>query len=143
VTQLIKITAYITRKCDGQPQLLVFEEQGYEHLGFQVPGGTVMSGEHLEAALRREIAEECSVVTVAAVRRLGAHSYDLENRCQRVERHYYQVTTGQCPDAFTHVVTSEDEDNGWIYHYQWIPLNQREWPNLYGHLGHFLRSLEL
>jgi hypothetical protein len=35
-----KVTAYITRTHLRKRQLLVFKEQGFEHLGFQVPGGT-------------------------------------------------------------------------------------------------------
>lgn len=32
---LTKVTAYITRDKDGTRQILVFEEKGFEHLGFQ------------------------------------------------------------------------------------------------------------
>ncbi|CAG7612615.1 hypothetical protein PAESOLCIP111_01553 [Paenibacillus solanacearum] len=35
----VKVTAYITREQNGSKQLVVFEESGFEHLGFQVPGG--------------------------------------------------------------------------------------------------------
>lgn len=46
----VKVTAYITAVRGGVRKLLVFEEEGYEHLGLQVPGGTVLEGESLERA---------------------------------------------------------------------------------------------
>jgi 8-oxo-dGTP pyrophosphatase MutT (NUDIX family) len=133
-----KVTAYITRERNGSRQLLVFAEEGFEHLGWQVPGGTVEEGEDLLDAVRREVWEEAGINRLANIRLLGDHSYATEKLPGGVKRYYYHVEA-EAPERFTHIVKSNDEDNGWIYHYCWVDL--RELPGLYGYLGECLDRL--
>lgn len=134
-----KVTAYIVRKIDGTHQLLVFKEQGFEHLGFQVPGGTVEKGEDLETALFREVKEEAGIKPFN-IQYLGEYSYFSDVNKQPTVRHYYQMEAA-CPDEFIHTVISNDKDNGWIYKYSWI--NIKEISELYGYLGKQLNKIRL
>jgi len=130
-----KVTAYITRMHEGKLQLLVFREQDYEHLGWQVPGGTVEENEPLLAALRREIMEESGIQELGNIVLLGEHAYYSETLQQQVHRYYYQLEA-EAPEAFTHVVQSDDDDNGWIFRYSWIDMESC--PPLYSKLGEHL-----
>ncbi|TMV45891.1 NUDIX hydrolase [Paenibacillus mesophilus] len=138
---VLKVTAYLTAVREGEQALLVFEEEDFEHLGLQVPGGTVMAGESLEDALLREIREEAGIEQAVIRAYLGEHSYVSEKLGCELTRHYYWLeATELVPGRFTHVVTSDDEDNGWIYHYRWIPFADSP-PVLYGQLGQYLVKL--
>ncbi|MCR8644388.1 NUDIX domain-containing protein [Paenibacillus sp. N1-5-1-14] len=132
-----KVTAYITREVAGKKQLLIFKEQGFEHLGFQVPGGTVMDGEELEAAIVREVQEEAGT-TPYEISYLGVHHYYADSLQTQITRHYYQMQA-DCLDEFTHVVTSSDEDDGWVYCYQWVDMD--ELPLLFGELGVYVGGI--
>jgi 8-oxo-dGTP pyrophosphatase MutT (NUDIX family) len=131
----VKVTAYIMRGDGEEKKMLVFAEQGFEHLGFQVPGGTVEPGESLLDAVVREVMEEAGLAA-RPVRLLGDHSYFSEAHGQHMTRYYYEMES-DCPEErFTHVVQSGDEDNGWIYHYEWVRLIELE--KLHGYLGVYL-----
>ncbi|QGQ96494.1 NUDIX domain-containing protein [Paenibacillus psychroresistens] len=127
-----KVTAYITRFNKGNQQLLVFKEKDYEHLGFQVPGGTVEKNEDLQAAIIREIKEEAGINEVSNVKYLGEFTYNMEKPDRIIKRYYYQMQADS-PEYFTHIVQSDDEDNGWIYEYSWLDLKEK--PTLFNHLG--------
>lgn len=135
---VFKVTAYITRIKGDVQQLLVFREQGFEHLGLQVPGGTVEKNEELLDALKREIQEEVGTINAVNIELLGESFYYSEKLKKNVKRYYYQMEA-QCPDAFTHTVTSADEDNGWIYNYLWVDIDERL--TLFGSLGDQLNQI--
>lgn len=136
---ILKVTAYITRYEDGHKQLLVFREQGFEHLGYQVPGGTVEPNEGLVDALIREVKEEAGLVPMQ-IMLLGEYTYYTEATDRTTKRFYYQMEA-ECQETFTHVVQSNDEDNGWIYHYSWVNLD--ELSGLHGYLGVCLKDLDI
>ncbi|MBP3951772.1 NUDIX domain-containing protein [Bacillus suaedae] len=138
---LIKVTAYITRVKDGKVQLLVMLEEGMESYGLQVPGGTLERGEGLEDCLLREIYEEAELTKLKIKSYLWEHQYTLEEKKTNITRHYFHLVLEDCQDHFTVVVRSQDEDNGWIYHYEWIDLDRATIPELGGHLGFGLRKL--
>jgi 8-oxo-dGTP pyrophosphatase MutT (NUDIX family) len=119
---MLKVTAYITRVRNNRKQLLVFVEQGFEHLGYQVPGGTVEEDEMLLDALNRELQEEAGLVP-ANIILLGEHTYSSASNGRNILRYYYQMEA-ECEEHFTHIVQSNDEDNGWIYHYSWVNLDE-------------------
>jgi 8-oxo-dGTP pyrophosphatase MutT (NUDIX family) len=131
-SKLTKVTAYITREKEGNIQLLTMVEKGIESFGLQVPGGTLQLGEELEECLLREIYEEAELRSVKINSHLGEQTYFLENKNAEITRHYFHLTIEDCCDEFTVVVSSEDEDNGWIYHYQWIGLESENIPSLGG-----------
>ncbi len=74
VTEVGKVTAFVTRGTGVDAELLVF----YHHQsGIQVPAGTVEPGEHADDAVRRELWEETGLRDVRLVRALGAVRYHL------------------------------------------------------------------
>jgi 8-oxo-dGTP pyrophosphatase MutT (NUDIX family) len=134
---MLKVTAYITRMKEGSKQLLVFLEQGFEHLGYQVPGGTVEENEPLLDALSRELQEEAGLVPTNVVL-LGDHTYTSGANHRSIKRYYYHMQA-ECAEQFTHIVQSNDEDNGWIYHYSWMDVDKLQ--GLHGQLGVYLHRL--
>ena len=70
-----KVLCYIVR--DGQ--LLVFRHVGLdlEHVGIQVPAGTIRRGESPDDAALREAREETGLSQLSVVRKLGETTYDI------------------------------------------------------------------
>ena len=135
-----KVTGYLTRRRAGRWQLLVFHDPGWPDFGWVVPGGTVEAGEGLEAAMRREILEESGRSDVMTLRYLGAVRH-ASAAGDAVHRHFFTGTVGaDCPDRFTHVTRSADEDNGWVCLYEWLDIGS-DAPVLGGHLGLGLPAL--
>nr|WP_281419529.1 NUDIX domain-containing protein [Bacillus alkalicola] len=116
-------------------------EEGMEAYGHQVPGGTLELGEELEECLLREVYEEAELTEVKINTYLGEHKYFLAKKNADITRHYFHLTIEDCEDRFTVVVRSQDEDNGWIYHYRWLNLDNTTIPKLGGHLGLGLEKL--
>ena len=130
-----KVTAYITRTRGGAAQLLVFRDPGHAAFGLVVPGGTVEEGEGLEEALLREIHEESGLNSARVLRHLATIQYST-GAGTAVTRHYFHCALdGDCPDAYTHVVRSQDEDDGWVCDYFWLDLDRQRPPTLGGRLG--------
>ncbi|MFD0711798.1 NUDIX domain-containing protein [Paenibacillus sp. GCM10027626] len=139
IKTVYKVTAYITRLNNKKQQLLVFKEKGFEHLGLQVPGGTVEENEDLLRAIQREVKEETGISNVSNIILLGEYSYYSEKLKSNVKRYYYQMNA-TCPDQFTHIVQSNDEDNGWIYDYFWFDIDEN--PTLFSYLGIHLDKIK-
>ncbi|MFA9558239.1 NUDIX domain-containing protein [Evansella sp. AB-rgal1] len=140
-SNLTKVTAYITRIKDEQIQLLTMLEEGVESYGLQVPGGTLELDEEIEECLLREIHEEADLTDVKIISYLGEHKYFLAKKKANITRHYFHLSIETCKDQFTVVVHSEDEDNGWVYHYKWLNLDKTTIPELGGYLGIGLGNL--
>jgi 8-oxo-dGTP pyrophosphatase MutT (NUDIX family) len=85
-----KVVCYIVR--DGQ--LLVFRHADYdlEHVGLQVPAGSVRPGESPEAAALREAREETGLSKFSVVRKLGEMIYDISPyRYEIQHRHVFRL----------------------------------------------------
>lgn len=63
-----KVTCFITRTIDRRFELLLFN---HPHVGVQIPAGTVEPGEAIDAAARREAAEESGMADLVIDRILG------------------------------------------------------------------------
>ncbi len=136
-----KVTAYITRRSKDSVELLVFRDPGHADFGLVVPGGTVEAHERLEDALVREVREESGFSSVRVLAYLGAVEYTGLGGGV-VTRHYYHCALdAPCPDCFTHVTRSQDEDDGWICQYFWLHLDPDRLPSLGGRLGDRLDAL--
>lgn len=117
-TYVPKVCAYLTR--NGGTQLLAFRGPGHD--GLQVPKGTVEPNEPLEAALRREVAEESGlrvgdphrVASDVWTRRLGPVT--------KYVRHFYHVDVDEPRDHWRHVVTGDGAETGQTFEYFWVDL---------------------
>jgi len=70
-----KVVAFIIRKKENHLQLLIFK---HPTNGYQLPAGTVEENEQLEAALKREIAEETGLTKIKIVQKLGEKTIYLD-----------------------------------------------------------------
>lgn len=116
-----KVLAYLLRWRLGRRQVLVFEHRDYPDAGLQVPAGTVEPGEAIEAALWREIREECGLEPerLGAARRLtGAYEAEWDQ-----QRHVFAIEAGDAlPDRWTHTVGGRGEDKGMVFNYYWLDV---------------------
>jgi 8-oxo-dGTP pyrophosphatase MutT (NUDIX family) len=121
-TYVPKVCAYLTRR--GGAQLLVF--RGPDHEGLQVPKGTVESGEALDAALRREVAEE-SGLAVSGARRVASDVWTRRvGPLEKYVRHFYHVEVEERRDEWDHVVTGHGQERGQTFEYFWVDLPTAE-----------------
>lgn len=98
-----KVVLYVTHR----DRLLVFLQPKHPKILLQVPGGTVEPGEHIEAAARRELAEETGITGIASLTPLGTQNYDFAFRgLQQIHtRHYFHVLLRpgvEPPDCWSH-----------------------------------------
>jgi 8-oxo-dGTP pyrophosphatase MutT (NUDIX family) len=96
-------------------ELLVFES--LDEPGFEVPKGSVESGESLEQAVRRELWEEAGIEGIDSFSEIGATAYQNED-----QRFFLVRALGTIPDTFEHVVSGDDEDAGLRYAFRWLPI---------------------
>src|SRR5262249_19264810 len=85
-----KVLCYIVR--DGQ--LLVFRHADYdlEHVGIQIPAGSIRHGESPEDAALREAREETGLSQFSIARKLGETIYDITPyRYEIQHRHVFQL----------------------------------------------------
>ena len=69
-----KVTAFVTRIFNSEPQLAVFRHEVAE-AGIQLPAGTVELGEDIKSAVLREVAEEVALYEVQISEKLGKEIY--------------------------------------------------------------------
>ncbi|CAM3625414.1 Nudix hydrolase domain-containing protein [Deinococcus saxicola] len=137
-----KVLAYITR---GNDELLVFEHTPeYTSAGIQVPAGGVNVGETPEQAVTREVLEETGLRLNHPVY-LVSHEW-LNPAPSRI-RHYYWLTVPlNTPDAWQHVVSGGDDDDGMTFLFRFAPIEQPELISSYGyetalpHLQHLMKE---
>jgi 8-oxo-dGTP pyrophosphatase MutT (NUDIX family) len=118
-----KVYAYLIRRTETGPELLVFDHVDFPEAGTQVPGGTLDPGERPEAAVLRELFEESGVDGARLVRRLGAFPWWAEELAVWHERHLFHLEpTGDLPDGWVHIVSAGEGDKGLRFRCFWIPL---------------------
>jgi len=117
-TYVQKACAYVTR---GGSEVLVFEGPGHD--GFQIPKGTVESGETPREALYREVVEESGLATFGDVERLVTDVWTRrESPPKRYVRHFYHVRVHEPRDAWTHTVTGTGAECGSKFTFSWLDL---------------------
>ena len=96
---VLKAMIYVT-----SPQgVLVFEEPESPHIGLQVPGGTIETGEDPLLAAGRELFEETGLTADDGLRFLGTIDFTLteEGRPYTMRRYYYHVHfEGELPESW-------------------------------------------
>ena len=134
-----KVLAYITRDSGDRLQLLVFDHRHVPDAGAQVPGGTVEPDEPIEDALWREIEEESGLRRreLRLVEKLAVY----ESESHSTRRHvFHLVAETPIADFWTQTVGGSGEDEGFVFDYRWVDLedstrlagDQHAWLDLIG-----------
>ena len=135
-----KVLAYIYRENLGVREVLVFDHDEPRDDSFenpQVPAGTLQENETLGEGLLREIFEEAGLKFDKPTHYLGAFDYKREEIGEIHHRHVFEFQTEGLEESWTHVVSSNDEDNGMTFHYYWLPINVAK-EKLVGSMGDYL-----
>jgi 8-oxo-dGTP pyrophosphatase MutT (NUDIX family) len=120
----IKVIAIIYRIKNHQKEILVFDHRDMLDAGTQIVGGTVEENENLIDALIREIKEEAGLeFNSSDFIFVGKTLYSRLDRNELNPRHYFKIQSNNLPDHFNHQVISTGEDNGLIFDYYWMSLN--------------------
>lgn len=119
-----KVFGYIVQQSeDGEWSLLVY--LCVPGVPFRLVGGNVDPGEELMDALHREIAEESGLNDLTFIKKLGTQRYYKAFIDANVERHdYLLLSNKRLPRSWEHVCSSDGEDNGEVFKYQWITIDE-------------------
>ncbi|MFF4148059.1 NUDIX domain-containing protein [Streptomyces sp. NPDC001698] len=118
----IRVAAYVIRH-RAASELLVFDHVGMPEAGTQVPAGGAKSGEGLEEAALREVAEETGLLTATVVRQIAVEDKPHPDTGQprRTSFFYLQAPTNT-PDAWEHSVHGDGDDAGLTFACRFLPL---------------------
>jgi ADP-ribose pyrophosphatase YjhB (NUDIX family) len=118
----IRVAAYVIRN-RAVPEVLVFDHIGMPEAGTQVPAGGVKSGEELEEAVLREVAEETGLLTAAVVRQIAVESKPHPDTGQpRRTTFFFLQASAETRDAWKHHVKGDGEDVGLTFACRFLPL---------------------
>jgi len=120
-----KAYAYIARRNTDGLELLVFRQKDHPEAGLQIPGGTVEDGEKPEVTAHREVLEEAGLTEMRLVQSLGSRQYSHKTKQELQERFFFHFSTSsQLPETWDYTVASKSEDQGFVFEYSWMPLEQ-------------------
>jgi 8-oxo-dGTP diphosphatase len=114
-----KVFAYITHR----NRLLVFRHTDFPEAGIQVPAGTVMTNEDLEAAVLREAEEETGLRDLRIKTYLGDQIRDMADvgKDQIHHRHFYHLLCGgDPPEQWQHDETSPSDGGSSPIHFEFF-----------------------
>jgi ADP-ribose pyrophosphatase YjhB (NUDIX family) len=118
----IRVAAYVIRH-RAVPELLVFDHAGTPQAGTQVPAGGVRSGEKLEQAVLREVAEETGLGTARLIQQIAVEEKPRPDTHQPRKTTYFHL---QAPattvDAWNHTVWGDGDDVGLTFSCRFLPL---------------------
>lgn len=122
----IRVAAYVIRN-RAVPEVLVFDHIGMPEAGTQVPAGGVKSGEELEEAVLREVAEETGLLTATVVRQIAVEDkpHPDTGRARRTSFFFLQASA-EIPDAWDHYVNGDGDDAGLTFTCRFLPLPLKE-----------------
>ncbi len=94
-------------------ELLVFDHVGMPEAGTQIPAGGVHSGEDLEQAVLREVAEETGLFDVSVVNQIAVEDrpHPLTRQPRRTTFFHLRAMPDTA-DAWIHRVDSDGDDHG-------------------------------
>jgi ADP-ribose pyrophosphatase YjhB (NUDIX family) len=134
-----KVVAYITRKRDGNMELLVFTHRDFPEAGLQVPAGTVEEGEMPEQALWREVSEETGRAGFAFVRHIATYDYCDVLTQKTYLRHVYHLSApADLPDCWQYGERYGTPEQI-TFEFFWVALQPL--PVLSGGFGDYLHAL--
>lgn len=118
---VLKAMIYVT-----SPQgVLVFEEPASPHIGLQVPGGTIDTGEDPLLAAGRELFEETGLTADDGLQFLGSIDFILSEEGQpyTMRRYYYHMHfEGALPESWEHYELHACDGSGPIlFRLFWLP----------------------
>jgi 8-oxo-dGTP pyrophosphatase MutT (NUDIX family) len=129
-----KVFVYVKRTVEASVYLLVFNS--LDEPGYEVPKGSVESGEGLEEAVHREVYEESGLRGLRAIKKLGKTQWGDE------EQHFFLVDApSNVPDAFDYQVTGEGIDRDFWYRYSWLAIGRDLEERLVQGCDRFVREL--
>ncbi|WP_030959731.1 NUDIX hydrolase [Streptomyces sp. NRRL S-378] len=118
----IRVAAYVIRN-RAVPEVLVFDHMGMPEAGTQVPAGGVKSGEELEEAVLREVAEETGLLAATVVRQIAVESKPRPDSGQpRRTTFFFLRASAETPDAWDHHVNGDGDDAGLTFTCRFLPL---------------------
>ncbi|MDJ1135087.1 NUDIX hydrolase [Streptomyces iconiensis] len=121
----IRVAAYVIRRRPA-PEVLVFDHIGMPEAGTQVPAGGVKSGEGLEEAVLREVAEETGLLTATVVQQLAVEDKPHPDTGQpRRTSFFFLRAPAATPDAWDHHVLGDGDDAGLTFACRFLPLPLR------------------
>ncbi|MFJ8119874.1 NUDIX hydrolase [Bacillus mycoides] len=137
-----KVHAYVTREKEGIIQLLVFKHRDIPEAGVRVPGGIADEGETLEAALLRKVQEESGLRHLYIERFLADYIIYVKEKKEYQKCHFFHISLlTDVKDTWEHIVSAGEEDQGSVFHYEWIDV--AKCPELADKQGVFLHLLEV
>ncbi|MGW8847769.1 NUDIX hydrolase [Streptomyces xiamenensis] len=118
----IRVAAYVIRH-RAVPELLVFDHIGMPEAGTQVPAGGVRSGEGLEEAVLRDVAEETGLLTAAVVRQIAVEDKPRPDTGQprRTGFFHLQAPAGTA-NEWEHHVHGDGDDAGLMFACRFLSL---------------------
>ncbi|MEV8416041.1 NUDIX domain-containing protein [Streptomyces niveus] len=119
---LIRVAAYVTRH-RAVHELLVFDHISMPKAGTQVPAGGVESGEGLEEAVLREVAEETGLRAVTVLRRIAVEDKPHPDTGRPRRTGFFHLRApAETPDAWEHHVHGDGADAGLTFACRFLPL---------------------
>jgi 8-oxo-dGTP pyrophosphatase MutT (NUDIX family) len=116
-----KVLVYIFRRHGPHTAVLVFEHADFPEAGIQVPAGTLEPGEDPADGALREAHEESGLSGLSVERFIGVFDWLRTDLNQLHHRHVYILSHhGPVRDAWEHVVTAGEEDEGLRYRFYWL-----------------------
>jgi ADP-ribose pyrophosphatase YjhB (NUDIX family) len=118
----IRVTAYVIRH-RAVPELLVFDHVGTPQAGAQVPAGGVRSGEELEQAVLREVAEETGLRTARLIQQIAVDEKAHPDTHQPRKTTYFHLQApATTADAWNHTAWGDGDDVGLTFSCRFVPL---------------------
>ena len=110
---------------DSERQLLIFAHRDFPDAGLQVPGGTLDTGELPVVGVIREVFEETGLKNFSKVQKLGEQWILINDKKEIHHRHFFFLEYDKSsPNAFQHIVSAGELDQGLVFQYSWIPFSK-------------------
>lgn len=139
VKKVPKVGAFIIRSTGkGRQELLLFTHPDFPEAPIQIPGGGIEPGESVEAALAREIEEECGLTGLPIERKLGVSEVSsIQNKAEILERHCFLLRAPKGErETWIHRVKGSGLDQDLRFEFHWRVIAPDF--TLTGDLGFFL-----